>query len=100
MPEPVIGGVFVASWVAHLYRTNSFDGKTEQSRNIDKYHVRVRSWSSFSFDPEERSGPEPRSVRCLFPADVYHRLSLIAMFGERGLSSLEVEGAGKMLCGI
>ncbi|KAI9715971.1 MAG: hypothetical protein M1812_005605 [Candelaria pacifica] len=96
-PEPARGGTSIAFSGGRLYRMNGFDGKTEQGGKVDTYDVETRTWTSFSFIPDGKSGPEPRSVSCLLAIDINGRPSLVAMFGERDPSPLGHEGAGKML---
>ncbi|KAI5919190.1 kelch repeat protein [Camillea tinctor] len=101
-PAPGRGGTSIAISASGsaLYRMNGFDGKTEQGGTIDVYDLQTQSWSTISFNPDGRDGPEPRSVSSLLAVSIKGSDYLVTMFGERDPSSLGHAGAGKMLADV
>jgi N-acetylneuraminic acid mutarotase len=99
-PAPPRGGTSIAVCNGNVYRMNGFDGTSEQGGAIDVYDIGNRTWSTISFVPDGRRGPEPRSVSGLVAVKVKGRDLLLTLFGERDPSSLGHAGAGKMLADV
>lgn len=99
-PPPARGGTSIAICGRKLYRMNGFDGTTEQGGTIDAFDLDAQTWSTISFSPDGREGPEPRSVSTLVAVKVGGVDFLLTLFGERDPSSLGHAGAGKMLADV
>jgi len=91
------GGSSIAFFGNRLYRANGFDGKTEQGGTVDIYEPGSNTWTSTSYSPDGKGGPEPRSVGCLLAIELAGRPSLVTAFGEHDPSPLGHQGAGRML---
>lgn len=96
-PAPPRGGASIAFADGNLFRMNGFDGKTEQGGALDVFDIRDNSWSTRSYIPDGKVGPEARSVAALLALNLAGKSTLITLFGERDPSSLGHAGAGKML---
>lgn len=96
-PAPTRGGASIAFSNEKIYRMNGFDGKTEQGGSLDIFEIKDSSWSTVTFKPDGKEGPEARSVSTLLPVSFQDKSYLLTMFGERDPSSLGHAGAGKML---
>ena len=83
--------------VERLYRMNGFDGRTEQGGSVDIYNPETDAWSSRTYEPDGKEGPEARSVSALLCLKLSEQPFLVTLFGERDPSSLGHAGAGKML---
>ena len=94
-PGPARGGASIAVLNGKVWRTNGFDGKSEQGFALDIYDLVTNSWSTRSWTAD--SGPSPRSVCCLLPVRVSGRSWLVTAFGESNPSNEGHLGAGKML---
>jgi len=79
---------------------NGFDGSTEQGGALDIFDITTMSWSTNTFKPDGKEGPEARSVSALLPISTFNKYHLLTMFGERDPSSLGHAGAGKMLSDV
>ncbi|KAJ4136513.1 hypothetical protein NW768_004128 [Fusarium equiseti] len=99
-PGPARGGASIAFLDGKIYRMNGFDGKTEQGGALDIFDTKHSSWSTITFEPDGKEGPEARSVSALLPISVHGKSYLLTMFGERDPSSLGHAGAGKMLSDV
>lgn len=99
-PDPARGGTSIAFMDGLLYRMNGFDGNTEQGGSLDVYTPETNAWASYTYTPDGKSGPAPRSVSVLLPVKLAGNPCLITLFGERDPSSLGHQGAGKMLSDV
>ncbi|RBR23147.1 uncharacterized protein FIESC28_04142 [Fusarium coffeatum] len=99
-PGPARGGASIAFLDGKIYRMNGFDGKTEQGGALDIFDINDCSWSTTTFKPDGKEGPESRSVSTLLPISLNNNSYLLTMFGERDPSSLGHAGAGKMLSDV
>lgn len=96
-PAPARGGASVAYVDGKVYRTNGFDGETEQGGDLDVFDIQAGSWSTITYTLDGVQGPEARSVAALLPVTLSGKVHLVTMFGERDPSSLGHAGAGNML---
>lgn len=96
-PAPPRGGTSIAYLSRKLYRMNGFDGTKEQGGHLDVYSISDDRWTTLTYEPDGKTGPEPRSVSALLPVKVRGRDYLVTLFGEHDPSSLGHAGAGKML---
>ncbi|KAJ4024583.1 hypothetical protein NW752_003149 [Fusarium irregulare] len=99
-PGPARGGASIEFSNGKIYRMNGFDGKTEQGGALDIFDIKTSSWSTTTFKPDGKEGPEARSVSTLLPISISNKPYLLTMFGERDPSSLGHAGAGKMLSDV
>lgn len=100
-PSPPRGGTSIAFCRGKLYRMGGFDGKTEQGGSLDVYDTEAKQWTSITYAPDGKEGPEARSVATLLALKTPGgRDILVTMFGERDPSSLGHAGAGKMLSDV
>jgi hypothetical protein len=92
-PDPPRGGPSIAFSDGLLYRMSGFDGKTEQGGSLDIYFPERNAWTSYTYAPDGKAGPTPRSVSALLPVSIGGKTCLVTLFGERDPSSLGHQGA-------